>query len=217
MKRIQTRGRDHSAQRPQSPVVGWVTVLLLLVLSASCGWYSQQVSFSYEGEHDVNSVKHEVIVRRQQLLAKVTAQAGDSGSSTTSAKLMLELINIPSDASQGSDNSNVIINPMRNIPEDAPSTPKPTPSTPKPSTPAPSKSPTPKSQPDPNIEKLWAPVKTLAELNEFECVAWRQTANCSPRGDLKPARDGSCDRIILQVSGESNEILVCECHDASSI
>ncbi|KAG7376041.1 hypothetical protein PHYPSEUDO_014570 [Phytophthora pseudosyringae] len=218
-------GQVRGVRRPQSPVVGWVTVLLLLALSASCGWYSQQsIRFSFEGEHQVSSVTHDVIVRRQQLLAKLTAQEDSSGSSAPS-KMMLDPVQFSSDASTSQDvgDADSIIDPMKGVPRENPddtlkpaakkteapkpkpkSTPKPAPKptsapqkSPTPPTAGPSKAPTPKPTIDPKVEKLWAPVKTLAELDAFECVAWRQTANCSPRGELKPKRDGKCDRIIL--------------------
>ncbi|KAE9117423.1 hypothetical protein PF006_g18815 [Phytophthora fragariae] len=112
-------------------------------------------------------------------------------------------------------------------------TPKPTPepSSKPPSTQAPTKTPapkeTPKPQPEPNLEKLWAPVKTLSELDEFECVAWRQTANCSPRGDLKSQRDAGCDRVILpsdsgfceyrhRKTGELRRIIAAKCKSRAS-
>ncbi|OWZ04790.1 hypothetical protein PHMEG_00023250 [Phytophthora megakarya] len=143
--------------------------------------------------------------------------------------MMLEPIGFSSDGSQDANNSDVIINPMRNIPEDPFKTNAPSP-TPKPTskpTPAPSKSPASNPQPDPKIEKLWDPVKTIAELDEFKCVAWRQTANCSPRGDLKPKRDGSCDRIILPTdsgfceyrhskTGEIRRIIAAPCKSRAS-
>lgn len=209
---------------------------------------------SYESEHEINSVVHEVIVRRQQLLAKLTAQAGGSGSSAPS-KMMLEPLDSSSDASQDQDND-FIINPMQEIPEDTPeptekrteaptkpptpaptpvSTPNPTPlpssELPSPSIQAPTKArapkETPKPTPDLNLEKLWAPVKTLAELDEYECVAWRQTANCSPRGDLKSQRDAGCDKVILpsdsgfceyrhRKTGELRRIIAAKCKSRAS-
>ncbi|GMF55066.1 unnamed protein product [Phytophthora fragariaefolia] len=245
------RGEGRGGRRPQPPIVGWVTVLLLLVLSGSCGWYSQQVViFSHEGEQEINSVAHEVIVRRQQILAKLTAQAGGSGSSVPS-KMMLEPIELSADRSQD-EQDNIIIDPMQyEIPDetpkpaekvaDPPSTPKPTPkptpkvtlkptsSAPSTQTPtmAPAPKPTPKTTLDPNVEKLWAPVKTLAELDEYECVAWRQTANCSPRGDLKPQRDAGCDKVILpsdsgfceyrhRKTGELRRIIAAKCKSRAS-
>ncbi|CEG42579.1 hypothetical protein PPTG_03296 [Plasmopara halstedii] len=78
-----------------------------------------------------------------------------------------------------------------------------------------------------SIDKLWTPVQTLAELNAFECVAWRQTAKCSPRGDQQPKLDGSCDRIILptdsgfceyrhQTTGEIRRIVAAKCKSRAS-
>ncbi|EEY67064.1 uncharacterized protein PITG_17661 [Phytophthora infestans T30-4] len=197
-------------RRPQSPVVGWVTVLLLVALSASCGWYSQQVvTYSYRGEREVNSVTHDVIVRRQQLLTKLTAPADGSGSSAP-VKIMLDPVHV----------SRV----PRETPDD---TPKPTPKpTPKRTSPPPKK-PTRKPLPNPNVEKLWSPVKTLADLEQLECVAWRQIANCSPRGDFKPKRDATCDRKISPAdsgfceyrhrkTGEVRRLIAAKCKSRAS-
>ncbi|GMF33579.1 unnamed protein product [Phytophthora lilii] len=249
--------RDRGGRRPQSPIVGWVTVLLLLALSASCGYYSQQtISISYEGERAVSSVTHDVIIRRQQLLAKLTAQAGGSGSSAP-AKLMLDQVGVSSDGSQDVENPDTIIDPMQNAPvENVADTPQPTEKktqappadTTQPPTPTSTSKPTPKPTPtsssadltkaptpkttlkpqsDPAMEKLWAPVKSLPELDEFECVAWRQTANCSPKGDPKPNRDASCDKVILpsdsgfceyrhRQTGELRRIISAKCKSRAS-
>ncbi|KAK1935595.1 hypothetical protein P3T76_010290 [Phytophthora citrophthora] len=221
-------GHGRPIRRPQSRLVGWATVLLLLAFSASCGYYSQQiVSFSYEGEGESNTVTHDVIVRRQQLLAKLTAQAGGSGSFAP-AKMMLDPVEFSSNDSSLDTDVDVFINPMK----DAGMTPKPTEkkekSTPKPATKAPTPAPkTPKQTPNPNEEKLWASVKSLSELDQFECVAWRQTANCSPRGELKPKRDDTCDRIILPTdsgfceykhrkTGELRRLIAAKCKSRAS-
>ncbi|KAG7382916.1 hypothetical protein PHYBOEH_010175 [Phytophthora boehmeriae] len=199
------RARDHSRYREgrarYSPVVGWATVLLLLALSASCGWYSQTlISSSYEGHNDAQGATHDVIVRRQHLLAKLTAYAGESGSST-GAKIVLTSVNNHADESPSRDGGDTIINPMDDGQEEkrtndnkkSPPKPKETKApTSKPAQKLPETAKSPSSE-----EELWAPIKTVAELDEYECKAWRQTANCSPRGESKPKRDASCDKIIL--------------------
>ncbi|RLN53817.1 hypothetical protein BBP00_00009189 [Phytophthora kernoviae] len=201
-----------------------IDVLLLLALSASCGWYSQHIiSLSYEG-NDVQGATHDVIVRRQHLLAKITAYTGGSGSSAA-AKIVLSSVDYLTDGSSSLDGgADTIINPMddgqeekldgklnenekksqANPKETKPPTSKPTqkptqklgtaPEKNSETSKSPSRAPVEKSQ---SVEDPWAPIKSVAELDMYECKAWRQTANCSPRGESKPKRDASCDKIIL--------------------
>ena len=61
---------------------------------------------------------------------------------------------------------------------------------------------------------LWSPSPKYTEYIEptYFCTAWRQTADCDPRGKREPANDLSCLKVPLtDVSG------YCECANGETI
>lgn len=49
---------------------------------------------------------------------------------------------------------------------------------------------------DTNVTGPWAPIKSIAELDEYECVSWRQTSHCSSSGGRNPSGDLPCEQRL---------------------
>lgn len=184
------RGRDGVRQSPL-PALKSITVILLFVLFAYCSWYSRQsISFKDKDNHDEVPTQPQDL--QLQLLASQSTQTNDVALIPAKAKLDMippfepstlnaskatdvRLENPPAFSRQSVDTLNDQIKSVsisKNLSSGSPSSP-------------------------PSVEQLWAPLQSLSELHAFECVAWRQTTHCSPRGNLRPEKDASCDRIIL--------------------
>ncbi|RLN76217.1 hypothetical protein BBJ28_00023670, partial [Nothophytophthora sp. Chile5] len=189
----------------RSTLLGWMAVLLVVAtLAVSCGWYSHRVA----GLAVVESETRDIVTHQQQALAEFTGDEDeDKLLPVAEPKEPAEPLSVESELEMDEEQDVVEPEEVPQTPEPTTQTPAPTPKatpTPQPTTKAPTPAPTPAKTPAPtptpgatqSLESLWAPVTSIAELEQYECMAWRQTADCSPRGASKPKRDASCDRVI---------------------